>query len=106
MQSAQSVLSHHSKSRPVDLSGLGRVMAQWLTRVFGCWHGEMSRPFTHDRETYRVCLDCGARRDFDPVRWEMVGDYYYGKPAANELYRMEKRARPEARRGARIRLAA
>jgi hypothetical protein len=67
----------------------------------------MSRPFTRGEETYRVCLDCGARRDFDAASWEMVGDYYYVKPSATgELYRMEKRARRQARRGATIRLAA
>jgi hypothetical protein len=63
----------------------------------------MSRPFTHDKETYRVCMGCGARRDFDPARWEMVGDYYYGKPSTNEL---ETRAQANERRAALIRLAA
>lgn len=106
MHSAQTVLSHHSNSRQVDLAGLGGTLAQWLVRLFGCWHGEMSRPFTRDNETYRVCMDCGARRDFDPLRWEMVGGYYYSKASANELYRMEKKAQPAGRRATPLRLAA
>ena len=40
----------------------------------------MSRPFTRDGESYRTCLDCGARRQFDSARWEMVGAYYYDTP--------------------------
>jgi hypothetical protein len=66
----------------------------------------MSRPFTRDNETYRVCMDCGARRSFDPVRWEMVGGYYYGKPSANESYRTEKKAQTVGRRTTPLRLVA
>jgi hypothetical protein len=106
MQNAQSILSHHSNSGQVDFKRLGGILAQWLTRLFGCWHTEMSRPFTQDKKTYRACLDCGARRDFDPARWEMVGDYYYGKPSTGELYRIEHSAQAQGRRAARIRLAA
>jgi hypothetical protein len=106
MHNAQTVLSHHTHGSQVDLAGLGRVLTQWLVRIFGCWHGEMSRPFTLDKATYRVCMDCGARRNFDPVKWEMVGGYYYAVPAANELYRMEQKARAAGRRAAPLRLAA
>jgi hypothetical protein len=40
-----------------------------LERVFGCWHRNVSRPFTISGRTYEVCLDCGkqfayARVDF------------------------------------------
>jgi len=106
MDNAQSILSHHSKAGPVDPARLGRVLTQWLMRIFGCWHGEMSRPFTRDQETYRVCMDCGARRRFDPISWEMVGSYYYGVPSARELYRTEQRAQSVGRRAAPLRLAA
>ena len=30
----------------------------WL---FGCRHRELSRAFTSENETYKVCLKCGAR---------------------------------------------
>jgi len=52
---------------------LGRL----LTRVFGCWHREMSLPFSRGKVTYRACIACGARRCFDLDRWVMVGSYYY-----------------------------
>lgn len=49
-------------------------------RVFGCWHTNMSRPFTIGQETYRMCLHCGAHRAFDPRQWKMVGPYYMSRP--------------------------
>jgi hypothetical protein len=48
-----------------------------MRRAFGCWHLEMSLPFTRDKETYRSCLTCGARRQFDLEKWTMVGSFYY-----------------------------
>ena len=32
--------------------------------VFGCHHGELSRVFTIERRTYRVCCNCGAKFDY------------------------------------------
>lgn len=52
----------------------------WLSRVFGCWHTELSRPFSSQGQTYRVCLGCGARREFDPRTWKMQGKFYYNLP--------------------------
>ena len=46
-------------------------------RIFGCWHVNMSRPFSQGNETYRTCVACGARRRFDLEQWEMVGSFYY-----------------------------
>jgi len=37
----------------------------------------MSRPFTRDGCTFRVCLRCGMRRNFDLEKWKMTGGYYY-----------------------------
>ena len=48
-----------------------------LTRVFGCWHREMTLPFTRGKLTYRTCVACGARRRFDLDQRIMVGPYYY-----------------------------
>jgi hypothetical protein len=43
-----------------------KTVIEWL---FGCWHRNVSRPFTISGRTYEVCLDCGkqfayARVDF------------------------------------------
>ena len=55
-------------------------------RIFGCWHLNMSRPFSRGNESYRTCVACGARRRFDLERWEMVGSFYY--PERNFGYRI------------------
>lgn len=55
----------------------GRGVGKLVARIFGCWHKEMSRPFSNQGQTYRTCLDCGARRKFNVASWEMQGDYYY-----------------------------
>lgn len=56
-------------------------------RIFGCWHTNMSRPFTIDQETYRMCLNCGAHRAFDTQQWKMVGPYYVQPAAIKTMYR-------------------
>ena len=47
-----------------------------VKRVFGCWHRNMSRPFTSEGQTYRVCLKCGMRRGFDLNNWRDYGPFY------------------------------
>jgi hypothetical protein len=32
-----------------------------LERIFGCWHRNVSRPFTISGRTYEVCLNCGRQ---------------------------------------------
>jgi hypothetical protein len=66
---------HHSQQSNESLKVSG-----WLGRMFGCWHKEMSRPFSSEGQTYRACLTCGARRSFNPGRWEMRGGFYYSLP--------------------------
>jgi hypothetical protein len=39
-------------------------LARLLNFVFGCHHSNLSRVFTIDRRTYRVCCDCGTELDY------------------------------------------
>jgi hypothetical protein len=48
-----------------------------LGKIFGCWHKEISRPFTNKKGSYRVCLDCGARREFDTKSFKTLGKFYF-----------------------------
>jgi hypothetical protein len=57
----------------------------WLTRLFGCKHRQMSRPFSSQGQTYRSCISCGARRQFNLGRWEMQGDFYYRLPTSRHF---------------------
>jgi hypothetical protein len=58
------------------------ALCSLLPSLFECWHTEMSRPFTLSNESYRACLDCGARRRFDAHTWEMTGPYFYESPTS------------------------
>jgi hypothetical protein len=64
--------------RSVELAHFSTINGA-LKRVFGCWHREMSLPFTRGNETYRTCVNCGARRRFDLQRWTMVGGFYHSQ---------------------------
>lgn len=48
-----------------------------MTKIFGCWHENISRPFTQEQTAYRSCLDCGARKHFNPVTLETYGAFYF-----------------------------
>lgn len=45
--------------------------------LFGCRHKRLSRPVTRERETFRSCIECGARRKFDKERFQTMGPFYY-----------------------------
>lgn len=89
MQALTVTLKQDAARQRIEWSQVVKAPLSWLTRAFGCWHREMSRPFTLQRAgSYRVCLECGAHRRFDLKAWEMTGPYYY-EPAASlaEIYR-------------------
>ncbi|HRH44445.1 MAG TPA: hypothetical protein PKY82_22610 [Pyrinomonadaceae bacterium] len=60
----------------------------FLARIFGCWHTRLSRPMTIGKETFCVCIACGARRKFDLEILQMIGDFYYSP--MNSLYSEKK----------------
>lgn len=60
----------------------GRI-GDFMARVFGCRHGELSRPFSHGGRAYRSCLNCGAQRQFNLSNWQMQGSFYYHTPAVS-----------------------
>ncbi len=71
----------------------------FLLMVFrGCLHRKMSRPFTSDHQTHRVCTHCGARRRFDLDRWEMCGPYFFAAETPGDKERgQERHAVPDHR---------
>jgi hypothetical protein len=77
----EAILVNHQPLRQHSESHILATLARMFLRLLGCWHLDMSRPFTHDAETYRVCLGCGARREFDVTLWQMKGSYYFAPPA-------------------------
>jgi len=63
-------------SREVDNRVFGEKVGL-LGKIFGCWHGEMSRPFSHEKVAYRSCMKCGARKQFDSDTLETHGAFYF-----------------------------
>jgi hypothetical protein len=89
MKAAQLALTNGSsvgqRNMPIHAGGVvGRIGGR-LNRLFGCWHSEMSRPFSSDGQTYRTCVSCGARRQFNIRSWETEGGFYYGPPARKQF---------------------
>jgi hypothetical protein len=52
-----------------------------MTRLFGCRHTNVSRPFSQGRTGYRACINCGSRQQFDPRTLETHGAFYAAPPA-------------------------
>lgn len=48
-----------------------------LGKLFGCWHKQISRPFTIGKDSYRACLYCGARKHFDTQNLKTFGSFHY-----------------------------
>lgn len=48
-----------------------------LGKLFGCWHKQLSRPFTIGRASYCACLNCGARKRFDTETLRTFGAFHY-----------------------------
>jgi hypothetical protein len=80
MQAVLETLEQYSDRDRLRVSRITTALGGWLGDLFGCQHKEMSRPFSRQGETYRVCIGCGARRQFDQQTWNSAGPYYY-KPA-------------------------
>lgn len=64
-----------TKQRALDPDVFGKRFGVVLS-LFGCRHGNLSRPFGHGEMTYRSCLDCGARTPFDPDTLVTQGKFY------------------------------
>ena len=48
-----------------------------LAQLFGCWHKQISRPFTIGEDSYCACLHCGARKHFDTRTLKTYGSFHY-----------------------------
>jgi len=40
---------------------ISSVFGFFYELIFGCRHNRLTRPFTLEAETYKVCLDCGRQ---------------------------------------------
>lgn len=49
----------------------------FFASLFGCWHKNLTRPFTLGKTAYRSCLDCGARKPFNAETLVTERRFYY-----------------------------
>ena len=76
MQAGQLTIAN-SNIGHIDASSLTGKISNLMARVFGCWHADLSRPFSREGRAYRTCLSCGAQRQFNTGNWQMQGKFYY-----------------------------
>ena len=60
---------------------LNNAAQRLVQRLLGCWLHDLSRPFTYQERTYRVCMKCGLSRDFNLTTWRTHGPSYTSRPA-------------------------
>lgn len=56
-----------------------------FAKLFGCVHNNISRPFTSGKTSYRTCLGCGARKQFDSETLKTFGSFYYPPIVRSEI---------------------
>jgi hypothetical protein len=66
----------HRKTREIDHLVFGQKMGL-MAKLFGCWHKNISRPFVQGKTAFRSCLQCGARKQFNPETLETRGSFYF-----------------------------
>ncbi len=64
------------RAKQVDRFVFGQKLGL-MTKLFGCWHNNISRPFVRGNVGYRSCLHCGARKQFNPETLETHGTFYF-----------------------------
>jgi hypothetical protein len=75
-------ITFNGSSDSVNEKVLGKKLGIF-TRVLGCQHRNLSRPFSQGRSGYRACINCGSRQQFNPRTLETHGAFY-AAPVAGE----------------------
>ncbi len=87
MQATFDTLDNYSHVDRARVALIGLAFKRWMGHTFGCQHKGMSRPFSRHRETFRVCITCGAHRKFDEKTWNTVGPYYFKEARRSDILR-------------------
>jgi hypothetical protein len=59
----------------VDTRVFGRRLGL-ISRIVGCPHKDVGRPFVEGKTGYRSCLSCGARKPFNTETLETSSSFY------------------------------
>jgi hypothetical protein len=83
MQSIAVLNRQMSKDYEERSRALNNAAQRLVARLLGgCWQHDLSRPFTRNGKTYRVCMNCGLSRDFNLSTWETQGASYALPPGS------------------------
>jgi hypothetical protein len=85
MQAVFETFGHYSHGDQGRVHESVLAVKNWLGNIFGCPHKELSRPFSRQGESYRVCINCGAHRRFDAQTWNMKGPFYFNPATTSDL---------------------
>jgi hypothetical protein len=66
-------------------------LANALEHAFGCHHGKLSRVFTLEGKTYKVCCDCGARFRYSLETMSIVHQHHRLFPSLRRLKARRRR---------------
>lgn len=66
-------------------------VANALEVAFGCHHGKLSRVFTIDGRSYKVCCDCGARFSYSLETMKIVTHHHLRLPSLRRLRARQRR---------------
>ena len=76
---AQACADHRTNAREMRMTyWLSAIYDFFYEMFFGCSHGHLTRPFTLQAHSYKVCLDCGGQFPYSLEKmrllhpWEIV----------------------------------
>ena len=78
------IASLFSKGSKFDKGVFGEKVG-FFSKIFGCGHQDLSRPFSNGKFGYRVCLNCGARKQFNVETLETFGSFYFAPVEKSDL---------------------
>jgi hypothetical protein len=89
MEATLGTLDRYANGDASRLRDVSRNLGNWLVGLFGCTHKQLSRPFSRQGESYRVCIACGAQRRFDAQTWNSRGPFFYKAANTAELLKVD-----------------
>lgn len=63
---------------------LSQAAQRLVNRLLGCWQHDLSRPFTRNGKSYRVCVKCGVYKSFNLETWRTQGRPTYALPLTSQ----------------------
>lgn len=72
----QKLIDKKGRKNEIDRFVFGQK-AGLISKLFGCRHENISRPFVQEKTAYRSCLSCGARKQFNTETLETYGNFYF-----------------------------